>query len=101
MRRPDSFEERARELCRAAGVDPDSRIERPGERSMPAWCAYRDAARREQQECEAEAAAAVGIAAMRPQEAQFQNSPLQVFGEHEDATIAQMPNCMAIGNVVS
>ena len=47
MRRPDPLEQRARELAIAAGVDPDGRIERPGQRSMPAWCAYRDAARAE------------------------------------------------------
>jgi tRNA-splicing ligase RtcB (3'-phosphate/5'-hydroxy nucleic acid ligase) len=41
MTRPDPYQARARELCLAAGIDPDSRIERPGLRSMPAWCAYR------------------------------------------------------------
>src|SRR5712671_5189970 len=46
-RREDPYQARARELCLAAGVDPASRIERPGQRSMPAWCAYRDAARQE------------------------------------------------------
>ena len=36
----------ARELCVAAGIDPESRV---GEgRGMPAWCTFRDAARREQ-----------------------------------------------------
>jgi tRNA-splicing ligase RtcB len=100
MRRTDPYQERARELCRAAGIDPDSRIERPGQRSMPAWCAYRDAARQEHLAREA-AAAAQDIVAMRPQEAWFQNSPLNVFGQHEDATIAQMRNCMAVGNVVA
>jgi hypothetical protein len=48
MRRPDPLEERARALAIAAGVDRESRIERSGLRSMPAWCAYRDTARREQ-----------------------------------------------------
>ena len=48
MRRPDPYQHRARELCIADGVDPDSRIDRPGQRSMPAWCAYREAARKEQ-----------------------------------------------------
>ena len=100
MRRTDPYQERARELCRAAGIDPDSRIERPSQRSMPAWCAYRDAARQEQLAREA-AAAAQDIVAMRPQEVRFQNSPLNVFGQHEDATIAQMRNCMAVGNVVA
>src|SRR5438309_257990 len=100
MRRTDPYQERARELCRAAAIDPDSRIDRPGQRSMPAWCAYRDAARQEHLAREA-ATAAAGIAAMRPQDAQFQNSPLKVFGQHDEATIAQVRNCMAVGNVVA
>jgi tRNA-splicing ligase RtcB (3'-phosphate/5'-hydroxy nucleic acid ligase) len=100
MSRPDSYQQRARELCREAGIDPDSRIERPGQRSMPAWCAYREPARKEHLAREA-AAAAEGIAAIRPQAPEFQNSPLKVFGQHDDATIAQMKNCMAVGNVVA
>jgi tRNA-splicing ligase RtcB len=100
MRRPDPYQERARELCRAAGIDPDSRVERLGMRSMPAWCAYRDTARQEHLVREA-ANAAAGIAALRPQKAEFQNSPLKVFGEHDEATIAQMRNCMSVGNVVA
>jgi len=100
MRKPDRYEARARELARVAGVDPDSRIERPGQRSMPAWCAYRDAARQEELLREA-ATAAEGIATMRPQEPRFQNSPLKIFGEHDAATVAQMRNCMAVGNVVA
>src|SRR5215468_12458380 len=67
MRKPDTYETRARELALAAGVDPNSRIERPGQRSMPAWCAYRDAARQEHLAREAQATAD-GIAATRPQE---------------------------------
>src|SRR5262245_5553384 len=100
MRKPDPYEARARELALSAGVDPDSRIERPGQRSMPAWCAYRDAARQEHMAREA-AATAEGIATTRPQEPRFQNAPLKVFGEHDEATIAQMRNCMSVGNVVA
>src|ERR1700733_8103222 len=100
MRRPDSYEERARELCRAAGADPASRIERPGMRSMPAWCAYRDAARQERLLQQA-ATTAAGIAATQPQKPEFQNSPLTVFGQHDEATVAQMRNCMSVGNVVA
>src|SRR5919198_1142034 len=100
MRKPDPYEARARELALAAGVDPDSRIERPGQRSMPAWCAYRDAARQEHLVREA-ASTAAGIATSRPQEPRFQNSPLKVFGQHDEATIAQMRNCMSVGNVVA
>jgi tRNA-splicing ligase RtcB len=99
MRKPDRYETRARELALAAGVDPDSRIERPGQRSMPAWCAYRDAARKEHLAAEA-AEAERSIAANSPQAPRYANSPLRVFGRHDDATIAQMRNCMAMGNVV-
>ena len=67
---------------------------------MPAWCAYRDAARQEHLVREA-AKAAEGIAAMRPQKAEFQNSPLKVFGDNDEATIAQMRNCMSVGSVVA
>ena len=98
MRRPDPFQTRARELCLAAGIDPDSRV---GEgRGQPAWCLYRDAARKEHLARETEAAAAE-IANLRPQEDRFKNAPLKIFGQHDDATIAQMRNCMAVGNVVS
>jgi tRNA-splicing ligase RtcB len=98
MRRSDPYQERARELCQAAGVDPDSRV---GEgRGQPAWCLYRDAALKEHLGLEAEAARAE-IANLRPQEARFQNAPLKLYGEHDEATIAQMRNCMAVGNVVS
>jgi tRNA-splicing ligase RtcB (3'-phosphate/5'-hydroxy nucleic acid ligase) len=100
MRRPDPFEARARGLALAAGLDPDARIERPGQRPMPTWCTFRDAARAEHMARET-AAAAVEIATVAPQAAEFQNSPLTVFGEHEEATVAQMRNCMAVGNVVA
>src|ERR1700722_7335432 len=100
MRRRDPYEARARELAIAAGRDPEARIERPGERSMPAWCTFRDAARAEHMAREAEAAAGQ-IATVAPQAAEFQNSPLKIFGEHDEATIAQMRNCMGVGNVVA
>jgi tRNA-splicing ligase RtcB (3'-phosphate/5'-hydroxy nucleic acid ligase) len=95
MRRSDAYETRARELAVAAGQDPDSRVERPGQKSMPLWCTYRDAARAEH--LAAEAATLV----LPPQAAAFQNAKLQVFGQHEEATIAQMRNCMGVGNVVA
>ena len=100
MRRPDPYEVRARELARAAGLDPDARIARPGQRPMPTWCTFRDAARAEHMARES-AAAAGEIATIAPQAAEFQNSPLTVFGEHDAATVAQMRNCMAVGNVVA
>ena len=66
---------------------------------MPAWCAYREAARKEHLARET-AATAEGIAAMGAQAPEFRNSPLTVFGQHDQATVAQMRNCMAVGNVV-
>src|SRR5437870_2292675 len=97
MARSVPYQQRARELCAAAGIDPDSRIGRP--RSVPAWCQFRDAARAEHMKREVEAAA-VKIA-QKPQPAEFQNSPLKIFGQHDDATVAQMRNCMKVGNVVA
>jgi tRNA-splicing ligase RtcB len=66
MRRSDPYMERARELCLAAGVDPDSRV---GEgRGQPAWCLYKDAARKEHLAREADATASA-IAQLHPRPA--------------------------------
>lgn len=94
--RTDAYQVRARELCTAAGIEPDSRV---GEgRGRPAWCDYRDAARKEHLKREVEATAAVIAAKAQPE--QYQNSPLIVVGDHEASTIDQMKNCMKVGNVV-
>jgi tRNA-splicing ligase RtcB (3'-phosphate/5'-hydroxy nucleic acid ligase) len=82
-----------------AGLDPDAKIDRPGQRPMPLWCTFRDAARKEHLAREAEAVAA--DIAIEPQAPQYQNSPLKVFGQHDDATVAQMRNCMSVGNAVA
>src|SRR5262245_18035589 len=92
-RKPDKLDARARESCAVAGIDPDSRV---GEgRGMRAWCTFRDAARQEQVLKEA---AAVELP---PQAPQYQDAPLKVFGDHDEGTLAQMRNCMAVGNVVA
>jgi tRNA-splicing ligase RtcB (3'-phosphate/5'-hydroxy nucleic acid ligase) len=101
MARPDPFQARARELAIAAGLDPDARIERPGQRSMPTWCTFRHAAIAGEKAREVAEAPAAGVAAIAPQAAEFQNRPLKVFGKHDDATIAQMRNCMGVGNVAA
>lgn len=95
--RLDPYQERARVLCLKAGIDPDSRIERPGLRSMPAWCTFRDKARAEH--VAREAADAAAQIAIKPQAPQYQDSPLRVFGAHDENTVAQMVNCMRVGNV--
>lgn len=100
-RKANPLEASARALAVAAGIDPDSRIPKPGsDRGMPAWCDFTNAARAEQNAAEA-AVAAADIVNLRPQEPQYQNSPLTVFGEHDVATVAQMRNCMAVGNAVA
>src|SRR5712672_1483303 len=98
--RSDPYQERARALAVEAGLDPDARIERQGQKSMPTWCTFRDAARKEHMAREA-AAASAEIAMIAPQPPQFQNSPLKVFGDHDEGTLAQMRNCMKVGNVVA
>lgn len=97
MSRSDPYKERAIELCAAAGIDPLSRI---GDgRGMPAWCTFRDAARAEHVARE-QAETAASIAAVTSQPPEYANAPLQVFGPHDENTVTQMKNCMAVGNVV-
>lgn len=68
-------------------------------RSMPAWCQFRDAARVEHNAREQGAIAAE--VAIKPQAPEYRNGPLVVYGEHDEATVAQMRNCMAVGSVVA
>src|SRR5437763_1177130 len=43
--RSDPYQARARVLAIEAGLDPDAKIDRPGQRPMPLWCTFRDDAR--------------------------------------------------------
>jgi tRNA-splicing ligase RtcB (3'-phosphate/5'-hydroxy nucleic acid ligase) len=47
MTTADELEAVARALCLIDGVDPDSRIDKPGQAPEPAWCSYRERAQRE------------------------------------------------------
>jgi len=88
MRRPDPYEARARELCLAAGVDPDSRV---GEgRGRPAWVDYRQSARNEHVAREQSALAAA------PRQNANAPDPI-IVGRHDEGTIGQMRNCMSYG----
>lgn len=100
MTRSDPYQDRGRALAIAAGLDPDGKIDRPGQRPMPVWCTFRQAAREEQMAREA-AAAATSIASLGLQDPKYVASPLAVFGEHDPGTVQQMRNCMAVGNVVA
>lgn len=97
-RPPDPLEQRARELATEAGLDPDSRIPHPEKegRTAPAWTTFRDKAHQER----SLAAAAAAQTALAPQAAEYQDSPLRIFGEHEAQTVGQMKTCMGVGNVV-
>jgi tRNA-splicing ligase RtcB len=92
MMRKDAYQQRARELCAASGVDPDSRV---GEgRGRPAWCHYRDVARAEQVAREQAVLAATTK--------QNPNAPAPIIiGDHDAATVGQMKNCMRYGNVAA
>lgn len=93
----DPYQARARELAESAGCDPDARV---GEgRGKPIWTDYRDAARKEH--LAKEAAQVAADIAIAPQPEKYQKSPLKIFGEHDEATVAQMRNCMGIGNAVA
>jgi tRNA-splicing ligase RtcB len=96
--RSDPYQERARALAVEAGLDPDARIDRPGQRPIPTWCTFRDAAHKEHLAREAALSTA---AAAQAQDPRFQNSPLTIFGRHDEGTLAQMRNCMTVGNVVA
>lgn len=97
--RTDKYELRARELAVISGRDPNAKIDRPGLRPIPTWCTFRDAARAEHNAREATALAA--DIAIKPQEPEYHDSPLVIYGDHDEATKAQMRNCMAVGNVVA
>jgi tRNA-splicing ligase RtcB len=101
LRNIDRLEARARELCQEAGIDPDSRVPKlRSARGQPAWCEFRELARAERN-AEAAREAAANFVNLRPQESQYQNTPLQIFGEHDEGTLAQARNCLNVGNVVA
>lgn len=92
MRRPHLYEERARELCLAAGIDPDIRL---GEgRGRPAWVDYPQPAREEHIAREQLALAAL------PTQNPRAPDPI-VVGNHDEGTVGQMRNCMGYGDSVA
>lgn len=97
--RRDPYEVRARELAVAAGFDPDKRVYLRNPRGVPMWCSFRQDARDEH--VAREQAALTADLIIQPQGPEYQNSPLTIFGQHDDATIEQMRNCMKVGNAVA
>ena len=94
-RKSDPNEKRSRELCIEAGLNPDERIQMEGStRTMPQWCTFRDAARKEYRDAKA------AKFEPKPQPEKYSNAPLLVFGDHEENTVKQMKNCLTVGNTV-
>jgi tRNA-splicing ligase RtcB (3'-phosphate/5'-hydroxy nucleic acid ligase) len=100
-RKQDVDEAQAREMCVRAGGDPDDRVPNPHRtgKTMPGWCAYRAEARDQRVASDMAEAAAV-IPRVLDQPAQYRDAPWLAMGEHDANTIAQMKNCMTVGNVV-
>jgi len=101
-RKADKWEARARELCLEAGVNPDSRINQHFKhngkpKSIPAWCAYRDAAKAKHDIAESNT---VAISANREYVEYANKATLKIYGDHEETTISQMHACMKYGKVV-
>lgn len=98
MTRIDPYQTRARELCIADGIDPDSRIRvSPNDRGTPAWCTYREAARREHIAAEQKAL----TNDLPPQDERYCNALIRIVGSHDPGTIAQLQNCMRVGQTVA
>jgi len=78
----------------AAGLDPDARIERPGQRSMPTWCTFRDAARAEhmarERQCRRQAAdELVGVIRVQRLERPGGRGGSEVEGPEEGIAVAK------------
>ncbi len=106
MTRGTAHDQSVEALCRAealaTGHDPDERIERVNAKPWPRWCEYRPAVTAAlTAERATVAAAAVAGAGPMPQPAAYRDSPLVVFGQHEESTLTQMRSCMTVGNAVA
>lgn len=96
--RDRTVEALSRERAVAAGFDPDERVERVGAKPWPRWCEYRLEVMRAMPDRRVKAEVPLAPA---PQAERYRDSPLAVFGTHEDATLTQMRNCMGVGNAVA
>lgn len=101
-RKADPFEARARGLALCTpDAEPDHRVPMPGndKRTVPLWTLFRDEAKRQIQA--EKLASAPPVLGPMWQSGIFVNSPLTVFGEHEQNTLDQMATCMKVGNVAA
>jgi tRNA-splicing ligase RtcB len=95
--RSDPYLERVRELAIEAGLDPDAKIDRPGQRPMPLGCTFRDAARREHLVREADVVATdIAIAAGGPISEQPAEGLRQARRRHDRADAH-----VSVGNAVA
>lgn len=86
--------DRAKALCEQAGFNPEELVERPGLPSAPRWLAYIQQANDEDKMGDKKAF-------VMPQPSEYENSHLEIVGDHEANTISQMEACMKVGNVVA
>lgn len=85
--------ERARALAQLAGLDPDSRVEKPGShKGMPAWCQFRGAARAELTQAET---VTLGVG-----ENEKPPEPI-IIGHHEPEAVMQLRSCVRTGRAVA
>lgn len=87
-----------RELCLAAGIEPDSRI---GEgRGQPAWCTFRDAARKEHVAAEqASVAAELAASTIAPQASQVDGDGMHLT--YNTWVGGRMSDCRINGTLVN
>lgn len=89
------IKDKAVELARSAGFNPDEMVEQPGIPSAPRWTFYLGQAKADLHKTEL-----VEHPPM-PQPDDYKNHTLNVVGAHEQNTLDQMKECMRYGNVVA
>ena len=83
-----------RKAAKTAGFDPDERVNRPGMKPWPRWCEFRSDV---EARLAADNAAEAGSMTGAEQPEIYRNSPVKVFGIHDEGTLTQMRNCMSTG----
>ena len=94
-----SVEQLARKAAILAGFDPDERVTRVDAKPWPRWCEYRPIVMADLAAERAKAAAVLSEPMAQPDA--YRNSPLAVFGTHDEGTLTQMRTCMTVGNAVA
>jgi tRNA-splicing ligase RtcB (3'-phosphate/5'-hydroxy nucleic acid ligase) len=86
----------ARQIATESGFDPDEIVVSEGAKSHPRWTEYVSTA-----QARLAVTANPVVTSIAPQALEYQNSPLRVFGGHDENTLKQMRDCMGVGNAVA